>query len=77
MSDETIQQSLKMMRGIFDSPTGLDTPSLEKKTTITPVDGTMEETGSSFRGKGFQLTSNPSTNTQTMLTKPAEEACRK
>ena len=77
MNDETIQQSLKMMRGIFDAPTELDTSSLEKKITATPVDDLIEETGSSFKGKGFQLTSNPSTNTQTMLKKPAEEGCRK
>ena len=77
MSDDTIQQSLRIMEGIFGPTTGLDGSSLERGATSVPVNGTVEETGSSFKGKGFQLVSNPSSSTQTMLTRPAEDESRK
>ncbi|KIX10436.1 uncharacterized protein Z518_01518 [Rhinocladiella mackenziei CBS 650.93] len=76
MSNDTIQQSLRMMGGIFGQTTRLDDTYLERENSIGAVNGTAEGTGSSFKGKGFQLASTPSSCNQTMLTRSARDESR-
>jgi hypothetical protein len=77
VNDDTIQQFLRSMGGIFGPTTGLDSSSLGRETTVIPLGSTVEKTSSSFKGKGIKLASNPSSGTQTMLSKPSEEESRK
>ncbi|KIW11743.1 hypothetical protein PV08_09015 [Exophiala spinifera] len=60
INDDTIQQALRMMGGIFGQTTKPDDTHVASETSPVAVNGTVEATGSSFKGKGFQLASKPS-----------------